>query len=40
MLYDKAIEYSSTFSEKDSEGLREMFSDDVVLRDWEIFQWY
>mgnify|MGYP001159955702 FL=1 len=37
MLYDKAIEYFATFSEKDSEGLRQMFSDDVVLRDWEIF---
>jgi len=36
MLLDKALEYFTTFSEKDTEGLRSMFSDDVVLRDWEI----
>ena len=36
MLIDKALEYFTTFSEKDTEGLRSMFSDDVVLRDWEI----
>jgi uncharacterized protein YacL (UPF0231 family) len=36
MLLDKALEYFTTFSEKDSEGLRSMFSDDVILRDWEI----
>ena len=36
MLLDKALEYFTTFSEKDTEWLRSMFSDDVVLRDWEI----
>ena len=36
MLIDKALEYFTTFSEKDTEGLRSMFSDDVILRDWEI----
>ena len=36
MLYEKAFEYFATFSEKDSKGLREMFSEDVVLRDWDI----
>ena len=30
MLYEKAFEYFATFSEKDSKGLREMFSEDVV----------
>jgi hypothetical protein len=36
MLLDKALEYFTTFSEKDTDGLRSMFSEDVVLRDWEI----
>ena len=36
MVLDKALEYFTTFSEQDSKGLRSMFSDDVVLRDWEI----
>ena len=36
MLLDKALEYFTTFSEKDTEGLRSMFSDDAVLRAWEI----
>jgi|TARA_E500000318_G_C3393570_1_gene146930 uncharacterized protein YacL (UPF0231 family) len=36
MLTDKALEYFTTFSEKDVEGLRSMFSDDIILRDWEI----
>ena len=36
MLLDKALEYFTTFSEKDTEGLKSMFSDDVILRDWEI----
>ena len=36
MVLDRALEYFTTFSEKDSEGLRSMFSDDVILRDWEI----
>ena len=29
-------EYFRAFSEKDSDGLRNMFSNDVYLRDWEI----
>ena len=36
MLLEKSFEYFQTFSEKDSEGLRTMFSDDVILRDWDI----
>jgi steroid delta-isomerase len=36
MILDKSLEYFTTFSEKDIEGLKSMFSDDVVLRDWEI----
>ena len=36
-LVDKALTYFKTFSNKDSEGLRSMFSDTVYLRDWEIF---
>ena len=35
-LVDKALTYFKTFSNKDSEGLRSMFSDNVYLRDWEI----
>jgi hypothetical protein len=36
MILDKSLEYFTTFSEKDTDGLRSMFSEDVVLRDWEI----
>jgi hypothetical protein len=36
-LVDKALTYFKTFSNKDSNGLRSMFSDNVYLRDWEIF---
>ena len=36
MILDKSLEYFATFSEKDSEGLRSMFADNVYLRDWEI----
>tara|TARA_R100000900_G_scaffold146297_1_gene135521 strand:+ start:6282 stop:6608 length:327 start_codon:yes stop_codon:yes gene_type:complete len=36
MLLDKSFEYFQTFSEQDSEGLRSMFSDDVILHDWDI----
>ena len=36
-LIDRAETYFKTFSNKDSEGLRNMFSDNVYLRDWEIF---
>jgi len=35
-IQDRAFEYFQTFSEQDSEGLRSMFSDDVVLHDWDI----
>tara|TARA_Y100000310_G_C20133527_1_gene556939 strand:- start:218 stop:562 length:345 start_codon:yes stop_codon:yes gene_type:complete len=35
-LVDKALTYFKTFSNKDSEGLRSMFSDTVYLRDWDI----
>ena len=37
MILDKSLEYFTTFSKKDSEGLRNMFADNVVLRDWDIF---
>ncbi len=36
MILDKSLEYFATFSEKDIEGLKNMFSDNVSLRDWEI----
>ena len=36
MIMDKALEYFTTFSEKDSEGLRSMFANNITLRDWEI----
>ena len=35
-LVDKALTYFKTFSNKDSEGLRSLFSENVYLRDWEI----
>ena len=35
-LVDKALTYFKTFSNKDSEGLRSMFSNTVYLRDWDI----
>ena len=35
-LVDTALTYFKTFSNKDSEGLRSMFADNVYLRDWEI----
>ena len=35
-LIDIAKNYFKTFSNKDSEGLRNMFSDNVYLRDWDI----
>ena len=36
MLLEKSFEYFQRFSEKDSEGLRTMFNDNVILRDWDI----
>jgi len=35
MSLDKSLEYFATFSEKDIDGLKSMFSDNVSLRDWE-----
>ena len=37
MLYEKTFEYFEHFLKKILKGLREMFSEDVVLRDWDIF---
>ena len=31
MIMDKALEYFTTFSEKDSEGLRSMFANNITL---------
>ena len=35
-IKDTALSYFKTFSEKDIDGLREIFDDDVTLRDWDI----
>ena len=35
-IKDTAISYFKTFSEKNIDGLREMFDDNVTLRDWDI----
>ena len=35
-IKDAALSYFKTFSEKNINGLREMFDDNVTLRDWEI----
>ena len=35
-IKDAAISYFKTFSEKNINGLREMFDDNVTLRDWDI----
>ena len=35
-IKDTALSYFKTFSEKDINGLREMFDDNVTLRDWNI----
>mgnify|MGYP001462137315 CR=1 FL=1 len=35
-LKDIALSYFKTFSEKNIDGLREMFDDNVTLRDWDI----
>ncbi len=35
-LKDLTLNYFSTFSNQDADGLRELFSRDVSLRDWEI----
>ena len=35
-LKQLATKYFETFSRKDTNGLSELFTDDVVVRDWEI----
>ena len=35
-IKDIALSYFKTFSEKNIDGLREMFDDNVTLRDWDI----
>ena len=35
-IKDTALAYFKTFSEKNIDGLREMFDDNVTLRDWDI----
>ena len=35
-IKDTALSYFKTFSEKNIDGLREMFDDNVTLRDWDI----
>ena len=35
-LIDRANIYFDTFSNKDLDGLKQMFVDDVTLRDWDI----
>ena len=35
-IKDTALSYFKTFSEKNIDGLREMFNDNVTLRDWDI----
>ena len=35
-IKDIALTYFKTFSEKNIDGLRDMFDDNVTLRDWEI----
>ena len=35
-IKDIALSYFKTFSEKNIDGLREMFDENVTLRDWDI----
>ena len=35
-IKDTALSYFKTFSEKNIDGLREMFDNNVTLRDWDI----
>ena len=35
-IKDSAQSYFTIFSEKNVDGLREMFDDNVILRDWDI----
>jgi len=35
-LKELTLKYFNTFSNKDVDGLRELFSNDVTLRDWEL----
>jgi hypothetical protein len=36
MILENSLEYFKTFSKKNIEGLKNMFSDDISLRDWDI----
>ena len=35
-LVDIALKYFETFTNKDLEGLKEMFAENISLRDWEV----
>ena len=35
-IKDITLSYFKTFSEKNIDGLREMFADNITLRDWDI----
>ncbi len=37
-MKEKLVEYFKKFSNKDLEGLSEMFSEDVILTDWDIYE--
>jgi len=37
-MEEKLKQYFETFSNKDLDGLAEMFSDDVILTDWDIYE--
>lgn len=37
-MEEKLKQYFETFSNKDLDGLAEMFSEDVILTDWEIYE--
>lgn len=35
---NKCLKYFKFFSNKDLNGLEDMFSDEIVLRDWDVFE--
>ena len=35
---DKCLKYFEFFSKKDIDGLESMFSDEIILKDWDIFE--
>ena len=37
-IKDNALLYFKTFSDKNINGLREIFEDNVTLRDWDIYE--